>query len=170
MAIDLPDLANRAAAFAAAAHADQDYAGGSFHANHLRRVVETLRQFGETDEIRIAAAWLHDTVEDTSVTIDDVRREFGNDVADLVWRLTDEDGKNRRERHARTHAKIRGDTSALRIKLADRIANIESALEQRTTLYGMYRNEHVDFRADLYREGEWEEMWQRLDTLLGRGK
>lgn len=169
MTIDLPNLLNRAAAFAAKAHGHQEYAGGSFLENHLGRVVETLRQFGETDEIKLAAAWLHDTVEDTSVTVHDVRREFGDDVADLVWRLTDEQGENRHERHAKTHAKIRGSTAAVRIKLADRIANVEAALEQRSDLYGMYRNEHVHFRADLYREGEWEEMWRRLDSLLGRG-
>lgn len=169
MTIDLPNLVKRAAAFAARAHADQEYAGGSFHESHLGRVVETLRQFGETDETRLAAAWLHDTVEDTSVSIEDIRRDFGDDVADLVWRLTDEAGRNRRERHAKTHEKIRGSTAAVRIKLADRIANVESALEQHSNLYGMFRKEHVHFRAELYREGECEAMWRRLDSLLGRG-
>lgn len=157
------DLVERASAFARQAHADQQYAGGSFHEKHLGRVVATLQEFGETDEVKLAAAWLHDTVEDTDITLDDIRRQFGDDVADLVWRLTDEEGGNRRERHAKTHAKIRERREAVRVKLADRIANVESAMEQRSNLYGMYRSEHAHFRADLYREGEWEDMWERLD-------
>lgn len=162
------DLVERASECARLAHARQEYAGGSFHEKHLARVVATLREFGETDEVKLAAAWLHDTVEDTSVTVEDIKREFGDDVADLVWRLTDETGGNRRARHAKTHAKIRGRADAVRVKLADRIANVESAIEQRTHLYGMYRKEHVQFRAELHRDGEWEDMWQRLDSLLGR--
>jgi hypothetical protein len=87
-------------------------------------------------------------------------------VADLVWRLTDENGGNRRERHRKTHQKIRGSTDAVRVKLADRIANVESAQEQRSNLYGMYRSEHAHFREELYRQGEWEEMWARLNEDL----
>jgi (p)ppGpp synthase/HD superfamily hydrolase len=130
-------------------------------------VVATLRSFGVDDPVLLAAAWLHDAVEDTATTVEDVRREFGDDVADLVWRLTDEPGNNRKERHHLTHLKIRGRPEAVRIKLADRIANVESSIEERTHLRGMYRHEHAQFRADLYREDEWSEMWQHLDQQLG---
>lgn len=162
----MDELEQRASEFAKRAHAGQDYGGGDFHEKHLARVVATLRKFGEDDPVLLAAAWLHDTVEDTDVTIDDIRREFGDDVADLVWRLTDEDGRNRKERHHLTHMKIRGRTDAVRVKLADRIANVESAKEQRTNLRGMYREEYQAFFDDLYREGEWEEMWQYLQDVL----
>jgi guanosine-3',5'-bis(diphosphate) 3'-pyrophosphohydrolase len=159
-------LIQRASEFARRAHDGQQYGTGSFHQNHLARVVATLQAFGETDEVKIAAAWLHDAVEDTDVTVADVRAEFGDDVADLVWRLTDEKGGNRRERHAKTHQKIREKSDAVRVKLADRIANVESSIEQRTHLFGMYKAEHPAFREHLYREGEFPEMWQRLDGLL----
>ena len=166
MKSDQAGLLERACSFARKAHAGQEYSGGDFHEKHLGRVVATLRDFGETREPLLAAAWLHDTVEDTSVTVEDIRREFGDDVADLVWRLTDEEGGSRRERHSKTHAKIRGRTEAVRVKLADRIANVQSAIEQKTNLYGMYRKEHAQFRAELYQPGEWEEMWARLGELL----
>ena len=163
----MTDLIQRASEFARNAHAQQQYGGGSFHQNHLARVVATLESFGETSPVRIAAAWLHDAVEDTDVTIEEIRAEFGDDVADLVWRLTDEPGRNRRERHRKTHEKIRGSSDAVRVKLADRIANVEASIEQKSQLFGMYRHEHAHFQRDLYHEGEHEEMWQRLNQLLG---
>ena len=161
------ELEIHAARFAERAHAGQEYAGGDFHEKHLARVAGTLRRFGVDDPVLLAAAWLHDTVEDTETTIDDIRREFGDDIADLVWRLTDEPGKNRKERHRLTHIKIRGRPEAVRVKLADRIANVESALEERTHLLGMYRAEHRAFRDHLWQEAEWTEMWAHLDRLLG---
>ena len=160
------ELVERASEFAKRAHAGQKYGGGDFWTMHLARVVETLKSFGEDNPILLAAAWLHDTVEDTDVTIDDIRREFGDDVADLVWRLTDEEGRNRKERHHLTHMKIRGRSDAVRVKLADRIANVESAFEERSHLRGLYREEYDAFFEDLYREGEWEEMWQYLERKL----
>lgn len=159
-------LVERAREFARKAHDGQAYGDGAFLEEHLGRVVSTLQEFGESNEVLLAAAWLHDTVEDTDITIDDVRAEFGDDVADLVWRLTDEPGDNRRERHAKTFRKIRGRRDAVRVKLADRIANVEASLEQRSHLFGMYRSEHDHFTSELYREGEWEDMWGRLNRLL----
>lgn len=162
----MDELEQRACEFAKRAHAGQEYGGGDFHENHLARVVATLRRFGAADPVLLAAAWLHDTVEDTHVTMAEVGAEFGDDVADLVWRLTDEAGPNRKERHRRTHLKIRGRPEAVRIKLADRIANMEASLEQRSHLRGMYRQEHPVFRDHLRVPGEWEEMWSYLDALM----
>ena len=163
------DLVEQASEFARRAHAGQKYGGGDFHEQHLARVVRTLDEFGERRAALLAAAWLHDTVEDTDATNDEIRATFGDDVGDLVWRLTDEQGENRRDRHARTHAKIRGRTEAVRVKLADRIANVEASIEQRSHLFGMYRKEHGHFQKELYIEGEWEDMWLRLNRLLGHG-
>jgi guanosine-3',5'-bis(diphosphate) 3'-pyrophosphohydrolase len=163
----MDDLEKRASDFARRAHAGQEYGNGEFHEMHLARVVANLREYGVDDPVMLAAAWLHDTVEDTETTVEDIRAEFGEDVADLVWRLTDEPGRNRKERHHLTHIKIRGKPEAVQIKLADRIANVESSIEQRTNLRGMYRSEHPAFREDLYKEGEWPDMWKRLDDLNG---
>ena len=60
--------------------------------------------------------------------------------------MTDEAGANRKERHRLTHLKIRGRSDAVRVKLADRIANMEASMEQRSHLRGMYRQEHAAFR------------------------
>jgi (p)ppGpp synthase/HD superfamily hydrolase len=166
----MEELERRACEFARAAHAGQTYTSGSFHDKHLARVVATLRRYGIDEPRLLAAAWLHDTVEDTDVTIEAVEQTFGADVADLVWRLTDEPGKNRRERHELTHRKIRGRSEAVGIKLADRIANVQSSAEERSHLRGMYRAEYPQFRADLYRAGEFDELWAELDRLLALRK
>jgi guanosine-3',5'-bis(diphosphate) 3'-pyrophosphohydrolase len=161
------DLEVRARTFAQRAHAGQRYGDGDFLEGHLARVVSTLRKFGEDNPVLLAAAWLHDTVEDTEVTVEDIKVAFGDDVADLVWRLTDETDGNRKERHHQTHLKIRGRTEAVRIKLADRIANVEASIEQRTHLRGMYRAEHEMFKTDLYVFGEYEDMWNYLNRVIG---
>lgn len=152
--------------FAASAHAGQEYSGGEFFVNHLTRVVATLERFGPAPALLRAAAWLHDVVEDTATTVADVRELFGDELATLVWRLTDAPGATRRERQTQTHANIRGDARAVRVKLADRIANVESARERNSPLMGMYRKEFRQFKAEQHRKGEYEDMWDALDTAL----
>lgn len=121
--------------FAEAAHASIDqrrkYTGEPYIA-HPAAVVELVRSVPHTDEM-IAAAWLHDTVEDTPVTLADVEREFGAEVAALVEQLTDvsrpEDG-NRKKRKAidREHT-AKASVQAKTIKLADLIDNTRSIVE-----------------------------------------
>jgi (p)ppGpp synthase/HD superfamily hydrolase len=81
----------------------------------------------------IAAAWLHDTVEDTGVTSELIRKEFGDQVADLVGWLTDvsrPDHGNRAQRKAvdRAHTAA-APAAAQTIKLADLICNTRSIVE-----------------------------------------
>jgi (p)ppGpp synthase/HD superfamily hydrolase len=81
----------------------------------------------------IAAAWLHDTVEDTGVTSELIRAEFGDEVATLVGWLTDvsrPDHGNRAARKAvdRAHTAA-APAQAQTIKLADLIANTRSIME-----------------------------------------
>jgi (p)ppGpp synthase/HD superfamily hydrolase len=84
-------LEDRARAFAAAAHASigqvRKYTG-ELYINHPAAVAEIVRSRPHTPEM-IAAAWLHDAVEDTPASLDEVRREFGEEVASLVADLTD---------------------------------------------------------------------------------
>lgn len=162
----MASIEERARERAREAHAGQEYGGGDFFTNHLERVVATLERFGEAEPLLRAAAWLHDVVEDTEVTVEDLRAEFGEELATLVWRLTDAEGANRRERQTQTHAKIREDARAVRVKLADRIANVESARERRNHLMGMYRKEYPQFRRELWRRNEFPEMWAALEAAV----
>lgn len=158
----------RARELARRVHEGQEYGEGGFFDNHLSRVVATLERYGEGDPLLKAVAWLHDAVEDTALTVEELREQFGEELATLVWRLTDEPGGSRAVRQSATHAKIREDARAVRVKLADRIANVESARERGSPLMGMYRTEHPQFRTELLREGEYEAMWRDLDRAIAR--
>ncbi len=93
---------------------------------HLKAVADIVASVSDDQEM-IAAAWLHDTVEDTPATLEDIEREFGAGVAGMVSDLTDVsrpgDG-NRAVRKAidRAHT-ARASARAKTIKLADLIDN-----------------------------------------------
>jgi guanosine-3',5'-bis(diphosphate) 3'-pyrophosphohydrolase len=160
-------LVRSAASYAAVKHKDQMY-GDEPYTTHLAHVAEVLFRFNFYDETLQAAAWLHDTVEDTDAKIEEIALMFGDRVADLVYRVTNEQGKNRKERHVKTYPKIAASEDATTLKLADRIANVEKSMQDSYKLYGMYRKEYTDFRNTLYKEGIHAAMWQYLDFLIGR--
>lgn len=125
-------LADRAARFAAGAHARvgqrRKYTGEPYivHPKEVAALVATVSE----DQEMIAAAWLHDTVEDTDVELEDIFREFGAGVAELVSDLTDvsrkEDGNRKvRKEIDRLHT-ARASKRAKTIKLADLISNTRS--------------------------------------------
>ncbi|TXM69638.1 HD domain-containing protein [Methylobacterium sp. WL120] len=114
---------------------------------HPIAVSERLRDLGFADEI-LAAALLHDTVEDTSVTSDDIRREFGDRVADLVAQVTDVSiGQigNRAHRKAldRDHLAL-ADADGQSIKMADLIDNAESITTHDPSFAKVYMAEKAD--------------------------
>lgn len=173
-----PSLLDRARAFATAEHeaAGCTYGAHSFD-YHLSKVDEALARFGHTDETLRAAAWLHDVVEDTSVTLATISEQFGPLVAEYVDAVTDikerpngEPCKNRRERQLLTYAKLRTIAArypeVINLKLADRIANFEaSATGINSQHFTMYQTEHPFFCRQLGAIGGDDRMWAALDRL-----
>ncbi len=96
--------------------------------NHLQRVAELVELSGGSD-IEVAAAWLHDIVEDTPVTIAQVQKEFGQGVTLIVEGLTDKAEYSQltvQEKKQRQAARLISETdSAKRVKLADQISAVE---------------------------------------------
>ena len=88
-------------------HKGQMYGEELPYTYHLAQVVSVLERFGIKDEDLLVAAWLHDSLEDTAATKFHLEVTFGNRVADLVWRVTNESGKNRKERHEKTYPKTK---------------------------------------------------------------
>ena len=127
--------------------------GGKPYTFHLFQVLQLVKARTplEDEEIR-AAAILHDIIEDTDMTREDVERDFGPRVARIVWAVTDGEGKNRRERHKAMFQKVQGDDDALLVKLADRYANVEHSWETKSPLLFMYYREYKTFRKALRRE------------------
>lgn len=164
--ISMPDLV-KAREFAIKAHGDQKY-GGLPYSVHLKHVVEVLVRFNIGGDIR-TAAWLHDVLEDTPITLPDLYAAgFSAAVCQLVESVTNEPGKNRKERHLKTHPKIRHHgKDAVILKVADRIANTEFS-QAHGAMLGMYRREFPEFKEALYREGECDSMWDHLTMISDR--
>jgi guanosine-3',5'-bis(diphosphate) 3'-pyrophosphohydrolase len=117
-----------AAHFAARHHRRQKRKGsdGEPYINHPIAVADLIAGIGRvTDTVTLAAALLHDTVEDTDATIDDIGREFGAEIRGVVAELTDDKSLPSEERkrlqivnapNASRRAKI--------VKLADKSVNV----------------------------------------------
>jgi (p)ppGpp synthase/HD superfamily hydrolase len=114
-----------ARAFAAARHDGQRRkdAAVSPYFVHLAEVAALVTAFGGDDRAQ-AAAWLHDTVEDTETTAEEIAARFGSDVAAIVAELTDDKTlpKSERKRAQVTHAPGRSAEAAL-VKLCDKASN-----------------------------------------------
>ena len=163
----------RARLFAIKAHSEQRY-GEKPYEYHLQAVINVLIRFGmqidcETDAPLLIAAWLHDTLEDTALDKESIACEFGAEVAELVWLVTDAQGRNRKERKAATYLKTRQSEEAIILKLADRIANVEESLQKNAGLFQMYMKEQQFFSDSLRAEAKSEraeKMWNYLDNLF----
>ena len=159
-----------ARSFAIHAHGEQKY-GTRPYVDHLDEVAALARAYGEEPEV---VAYLHDTVEDTDVTLADVEARFGSKVAACVALLTDEPGATRKERKAKTYAKLAtvgGPLElALLVKAADRLANVRACVRDgNQRLWQVYQGEHATFRPAAYRPGLCDPLWSELDGLLTPG-
>ena len=119
--------------FAAECHRDQRRRSGEAYINHPVEVAFILAKDLRMDADPICAALLHDTVEDTPVTLDDVRERFGDTVAELVdgvTKLTSISVSSMDEKQALTLRKMflamSKDIRVVIIKLADRLHNMRT--------------------------------------------
>ena len=133
--------------FATEAHGDQKrkYTGEPY-ISHPIAVMEIVREVPHTEEMLMAAV-LHDTVEDTPVTIEDIKTKFGTKVAELVDGLTDvsrpEHG-NRKTRKALDRAHLAKQNAEVQtIKLADLIHNTMSIGLYDPHFYKVYKEEKI---------------------------
>lgn len=152
----LAALTEEARAFALAAHGAQRY-GAHPYAHHLEAVA--------------AVAWLHDTVEDTAANLAEIEHRFGPRIAACVSLLTDEPGPSRKERKAKTYAKLAAAQGflelALLVKAADRLANVRACIaDRKLDLLQVYRSEQPAFRQAACRPNLCGPIWAELDALL----
>lgn len=162
------DRLQQARDFAIRVHGDQLY-GDRPYAYHLDAVVDLLKPYGEAAQV---AGYLHDVVEDTEVTVDEVAEIFGPLIAACVGILTDEPGDNRKARKVKTYKKMSAVTGeeelALIVKAADRLANMEACIaDEKQDLLQTYKNEHEAFRKAVFRDGLCPDLWERLERAAG---
>ncbi|MFP6901093.1 MAG: HD domain-containing protein, partial [Opitutales bacterium] len=132
----MSDLVNRAAEFARKAHdragTPRKFTGEPYivHPEAVAKIVASVT----TDESTIAAAWLHDVVEDVEgVTIEEIADEFGQEVATLVKDLTNpcekSDGDREKAAEENRRHTAQADPRAKTVKLADLIDNLTGIAE-----------------------------------------
>lgn len=151
-----PELARK---YAIKWHGDQKY-GDEPYIVHLDEVAKIVYPHG--DEC-VMVAYLHDVIEDTSITIAELDTYFGSGIACMVQIVSDEPGWTRAFRKDRINMKLAATsrTSALIVKAADRLANV-----RRGGKLNMYRKEHDAFKKAAYRSGLCDKIWEELDGLV----
>ncbi|MCB1509125.1 MAG: HD domain-containing protein [Hyphomicrobiaceae bacterium] len=126
-------LTIRALRFAAEAHVDQRRKGnrGEPYINHLIEVAHLVAEATEgEDTTAIAAALLHDSVEDTAVTHTDLATSFGEEIASIVDEVTDDKTMKFAERKALQVERAPNlSPRAKIIKLADKTSNVRSLVQ-----------------------------------------
>jgi len=166
-------LVERAYVFAKAAHESvgqrRKYTGEPY-VTHPIAVAGIVATVEHTPEM-LAAALLHDTVEDTPVTIEDVEREFGSCLSSLVAWLTDisrpEDGNRAtRKRLDRDHIS-QAPAAAQTIKLADLLDNNSNIVEHDPRFAAVYLREKAELLAVL-KNGN-AVLWMRANAVLQAG-
>lgn len=129
----MKDLVSHARDWAIEKHGNQTYGKGPDakpYAYHLGAVAAIAAPYGELAE---TVAWLHDVIEDTPTTEEEVAAVFGDQMARLVRFLTDEKVKDKAEKVRRRNEKLAAlsgdDTVALVVKAADRLANLRESIK-----------------------------------------
>jgi len=167
------DLIRRAYEFASAAHQGQKRASGDVYITHPLAVAEVLAEL-EVDEEAIAAALLHDTIEDTSTTAEELRATFGEHITRLVEGVTKLgriDFRTREERQATNLRKMllamAQDLRVILIKLCDRLHNMRTlrALPEEKRRSIAQETLHI-FAPIAHRLGVWRLKWELEDLSL----
>ena len=135
----------KALAFAAHKHRDQRRkdAQASPYINHPIALANVLRnEGGVADPIVICAALLHDTIEDTETTAEELEREFGKSIRDIVVEVTDDKAlpKADRKRLQVEHAPYLSEAAKL-VKLADKICNLRDVADNPPSRWDLERRQ-----------------------------
>lgn len=158
----------KALRFATKAHEGQTrkYTGEPY-INHPKQVMATLKKLGKPNPV-LAAALLHDVVEDCGVTLDTIRAEFGDKVARLVGEVTDaskpSDGTREVRKAIDREHYARASDDGKSIKLADLIDNTRSILARDADFAKVYLAEKR--RLLPFLRGGDKTLWKLADRMV----
>lgn len=153
------------------AHSQQKRKSGEGYINHPLAVAKIVADIG-LDETTVAAALLHDAVEDTEITIADVEREFGSEVAAIVDGVTKLERIQFDSKEAQQAATMRKmlvamakDLRVLIIKLADRLHNMRTIAAMPVDKQQRIASETLDIYAPLAHRLGMQGLKQQLEDL-----
>lgn len=167
----------RAAQFAAEKHKRQRRKDveGSPYINHPIAVAEVLARVGGVQDAEVlAAALLHDTVEDTDTTFEEVEREFGAEVRALVAEVTDDRTLTKEERkHLQIEHAAHASVGARLIKLGDKLCNVIDVINNPPQGWARHRRaEYLDWAEKVVDQcrGTNAALEGEFDRVVGRGR
>ena len=156
---------------ASEAHRDQTRSSGEGYINHPLAVARIVADIG-LDDTSLAAALLHDAVEDTEITLADVEKHFGSDVATIVDGVTKLERLQFDSKEAQQAATMRKmlvamarDLRVLIIKLADRLHNMRTIAGMPAEKQRRIAQETLDIYAPLAHRLGMQELRQQLEDL-----
>src|SRR5580658_4796844 len=168
------DLLNRAYVYAMRAHGKQQRASGDPYFSHPLEVAAILTDL-KLDDATIAAALLHDTIEDTDATRAEIDRLFGHDIGRLVEGLTKLKRLDLVSKEAKQAENLRklllaiaDDVRVLLIKLADRLHNMRTLSYRPPEARRRTAEETLDIYAPLAGRMGMQEMRDELEDLSFR--
>ncbi len=168
------DLLNRAYVYAMRAHGEQKRASGDPYFSHPLQVAAILTDL-KLDDATIAAALLHDTIEDTDATRAEIDRLFGQEIGHLVEGLTKLKKLDLVSKEAKQAENLRklllaiaDDVRVLLIKLADRLHNMRTLEYRPPEARRITAEETLDIYAPLAGRMGMQEMREELEDLSFR--
>ena len=127
---------------------------------------QSILDFLSEYQIALAGAIGHDLIEDARVTYNDVSGEAGIHIADLIYCLTDDKGKNRSERHSdKYYSELKKNELAVFVKLCDILANLKFSLLTNSRMFDMYKKEFPKLKEKLYL-GRWDILFTDIENIL----
>ena len=150
--------------------ADKEYYTGELIVNPIQQI--SLRS------ACMIACWGHDLIEDCRVSYNDVKDALGQEAADIIYAVSNEKGKTRKERaNDKYYEGIRNTPGAVFVKMCDRIANVQYSKMTGSRMFEMYKKENQSFVRSLgliggdaitveYPGHEYYKMYKCLDNLF----
>jgi (p)ppGpp synthase/HD superfamily hydrolase len=131
-------------------HMYDTYLPYEFHLRMVATVADQYMYLTKEEPVShstlLKAAWGHDLIEDTRTNFNEVRSVLGAEAAEIIYAVTNEKGKKRKERaNDAYYAGIRNAPGAVFVKLCDRIANVQYTKMIKSQMFKMYDDENNHF-------------------------
>lgn len=166
------DIVQKSREYAFKAHSDTNHLyDNKPYGYHLEMVYNIALKFiylipVDKRDVVLAGCYVHDCIEDARQTYNDVVEHTSEEVGNIAYALTNEKGRNRKERaNKKYYDGIKENELFIFVKICDRLANIKYSKEKGSKMSDVYRKEFDSFKANLYTD-RYKDMWELLERLI----